>query len=59
LTIFVKVFTPTTACIKKLLREWSEVLYHVLQVDISRIDARLAEKVKIGDELEDLVEACN
>jgi hypothetical protein len=30
-----------------------------LQVDISRIGARLAEKVEIGDELKDLVEECN
>jgi hypothetical protein len=48
-----------TACIEKLLREWSEALYHILQVDISRIDTGLAEKVKIGDKLKDLVEVCN
>jgi hypothetical protein len=59
LTIFIKVFSPTTACFEKSWRERFEVLYHILQVDINRIGAWLAEKVKIGDELEDLVEACD
>jgi hypothetical protein len=55
LTIFIEIFSPTTASFEKPRRERSEVLNHTLQVYTSRIArAWLAEKVKISDELKDL-----
>src|ERR1700685_4704157 len=59
LTIFIEIFSPTTACFEKPRRERSEILDHTLQVYTSRIGAWLAEKVKISDELKDMVEGCN
>ena len=56
LTVIIEIIIPTSACFEKLWREWSEVLNHILQMDISRIRARLAEKVKIGSELKCLAE---
>jgi hypothetical protein len=54
LTIFIEIFSPTTACFEKLWRERSEALNYILQVEIGRIGARLAKKVEIGDEFKEL-----
>jgi hypothetical protein len=52
LTVLVEILILVTTCIEKSWREQSKVFDNILQVDINGIRARLAKKVKIGDELE-------
>jgi hypothetical protein len=57
LTVLVEMRSPTTY-VEKMWRERSEVLNRVPQVNINQIlRARLAKKVKIGNELKQLVYA--